>query len=91
MKDGKVVLGPTGLPLLEGGIMIGNFLNAVVSFLILAFVVFFFLVKPMNRLMASVSKPAPAASSPHAGGCPAPARDPRLLGQAAGHLTRTIL
>lgn len=53
-----------GKPSLEGGIMIGNFLNAVVSFLILAAVVFFFLVKPMNKLMASINKPAPAAPPP---------------------------
>jgi len=56
MKDGKTVL--------EGGVMIGSFLNAVVSFLILAAVVFFFLVKPMNRLMASINKPAPAPAAP---------------------------
>lgn len=53
IKDGK--------PMLTGGIMIGNFINAVVAFLILAFVVFFVLVKPMNKLMASMKKPEPAA------------------------------
>ena len=51
MKDGKEVL--------EGGIMIGNFLNAVVAFLILAAVVFFVIVKPASKLMAP--KPAPPA------------------------------
>jgi large conductance mechanosensitive channel len=30
----------------------GDFLNSVVSFLILAFVVFFFIVKPVNHLMS---------------------------------------
>ena len=49
---------------LAGGVMIGNFLNAVVSFLILAFVVFFFLVKPMNALMAKVNKPVPPPDAP---------------------------
>ena len=47
-----------------GGIMIGNFLNSVVAFLILAAVVFFFLVKPMNRLMAAVSPPPGAPVVP---------------------------
>jgi large conductance mechanosensitive channel len=62
MKDGKVVIAANGKPLLEGGIMIGNFINATVSFLILAAVVFFVLVKPMNALMAKMKKPeAPAA------------------------------
>ncbi len=42
-----------------GPIMIGNFLNAVVSFLIMAAVVFFVLVKPMNQLMARLKKPTP--------------------------------
>jgi large conductance mechanosensitive channel len=56
------LLGANGKPLLEGGIMIGDFLNSVVSFLILAGVVFFFLVKPMNKLMASIVKPAPPAA-----------------------------
>lgn len=46
-----------GKEVLTGGIMIGNFLNAVVSFLIMAAVVFFLLVKPMNKLMAKVKKP----------------------------------
>ncbi len=56
IKDGK--------PMLTGGIMIGNFLNAVVAFLILAAVVFFCLVKPMNKLMSTVKKPAPAVAPP---------------------------
>jgi large conductance mechanosensitive channel len=45
-----------------GSILIGNFINAVIAFLILAAVVFFVLVKPMNKLMAAMKKPeAPAA------------------------------
>jgi large conductance mechanosensitive channel len=54
--DGKTVL--------TGGIMIGNFMNAVVAFLILAAVVFFVLVKPMNKLMAGMKKPAPVVVPP---------------------------
>ena len=53
MKDGKEVL--------EGGIMIGNFLNAALGFLILAAVVFFCIVKPASKLMP---KPAPAPAGP---------------------------
>jgi large conductance mechanosensitive channel len=52
MKDGKEVL--------EGGIMIGNFINAVIGFIILAAVVFFVIVKPASKLMA----PKPAAPAP---------------------------
>ncbi len=55
VKDGKEVL--------EGGIMIGNFINAAIGFLILAAVVFFLIVKPYNAMMARFEKkvePAPA-------------------------------
>jgi large conductance mechanosensitive channel len=50
-----------------GPILIGNFINAVVSFLILAAVVFFVLVKPMNHLMTKLKKaevPPPTPSTP---------------------------
>jgi len=39
-------------------------MNACVAFLILAAVVFFFLVKPMNALMAKVMKPGAPADVP---------------------------
>ena len=42
-----------------GPILIGNFINAVVAFIILAAVVFFVIVKPASKLMAP--KPAPPA------------------------------
>ena len=44
-------------------IMIGNFLNATISFLIVAFVVYFFMVLPINKLMARLQKPAPIAAA----------------------------
>ena len=53
-----VVLGP---------LAIGKFLNAIIAFLILAAVVFFLVVKPMNALMAMAKKNAeekPAAPGP---------------------------
>jgi large conductance mechanosensitive channel len=40
-------------------VMIGNFLNATISFLIVAFVVYFFMVLPINSLMAKFKGPAP--------------------------------
>lgn len=68
VKDGQpVFIAATGKPLLEGGIMIGNFLNVVIAFLILAAVVFFLVVKPMNALMALAKKDAeekPAEPAP---------------------------
>ena len=39
----------------------GEFLNAVFSFLVIALVIFFLVVKPMNELLERVRKPATAA------------------------------
>ena len=47
-----------GVETLKGGIMIGNFINTAIAFLILAAVVFFLVVKPMNYLMAMAKKKA---------------------------------
>ena len=46
-------------------IMIGNFLNAAISFLIVASVVYFAIVLPLNTLLAKLKKPAPAARAVH--------------------------
>jgi large conductance mechanosensitive channel len=48
---------------LLGPIRIGAFINALLSFLIIAAVVYFFVVAPMNRLMER-RKPSPPAPSP---------------------------
>ncbi len=47
----------------SGHIKVGNFLNATVSFLIVASVVYFAIVLPLNHLMARLKKPAPEAPS----------------------------
>jgi len=49
---------------LEGGIMYGNFLNALVSFIIIAAVIFFVFVKPMAKLKAITEKKAAEAPPP---------------------------
>jgi len=40
-------------------IMIGNFLNALIAFLLVAMAVYFFIVVPANALMARFHKPVP--------------------------------
>ncbi|MFN8517377.1 MAG: large conductance mechanosensitive channel protein MscL [Thermomicrobiales bacterium] len=55
-----------------GPILIGNFINAVVGFLIIALVVFLLIVKPMNSLMARMKKQEEVAP-------PAPTVDQKLL------------
>jgi large conductance mechanosensitive channel len=69
---GKTVL-KEGKEVIEGGIMVGNFLNAVIGFLILAAVIFFVFVKPMARLKALGAKPAAPAAPPE------PPADVKLL------------
>ena len=55
-----------------GPILIGNFINAVVGFVIIALVVFVLIVKPMNTLMARMKKQEEVAP-------PAPTVDQKLL------------
>lgn len=45
-------------------IYLGNFLNAAISFLIVAGVVYFGVVLPLNSLLARMKKPAPPAPAP---------------------------
>jgi len=50
-------------------IYLGNFLNAAISFLIVAAVVYFCIVLPLNTLMAKLKKPE-AATAPATKDCP---------------------
>ncbi|MFO0580821.1 MAG: large conductance mechanosensitive channel protein MscL [Anaeromyxobacter sp.] len=47
-----------------GSIMIGKFLNSVVSFLLVSIGVYFFIVTPMNRLKKAEAPPPPAGPTP---------------------------
>jgi large conductance mechanosensitive channel len=49
---------------LEGGIAIGNFINAVIGFVILAAVVYFVIVVPINKLKKAELPTAPAGPTP---------------------------
>ncbi len=48
--------------------LIGDFINALISFIIIAFVVYFVVVTPMNRIMERLVPSAPAAPKTRA--CP---------------------
>ncbi len=50
-------------------ILLGTFIEAVISFLILAFVIYFFIVKPVNALMAHY-KPKEVEAPPATRDCP---------------------
>ena len=58
---GKISLGDISYSVNGSKFLIGDFLNQVISFIILAFVVFMFVVKPVNWLMA-MKKTEPAAA-----------------------------
>ena len=42
----------------------GEFLNSVISFLLIAFVVYFFIVLPMQKLLARLAGPAAVTTKP---------------------------
>ena len=64
-----------------GALNIGKFLNAIVSFLMVAFALYFFIVTPMNRIQAMSKKEAAAAP-------PAPAEDVVLLREIRDALSK---
>lgn len=64
-----------------GPIMIGNFINAVIAFLIKAAVVYFVIVKPFQALMARMYPPPPP-------GAPAIPPDIQLLTEIRDELKR---
>jgi large conductance mechanosensitive channel len=53
----------------SGVVKIGNFFNAIISFLIIAGVVYFFIVLPVNAMMARMKKPD-APAGPETKTCP---------------------
>ncbi len=70
-------------------IMIGNFLTATVSFLIVAFVVYFFMVLPINSLMARFKGPAPEAP-PATKACPQCFSEIPVAATRCSHCTQLI-
>ena len=73
----------------SGHIKIGNFLNATVSFLIVASVVYFAIVLPLNHLMARLKKPAPEAPS-SVKTCPECLSEIPLAAKRCAHCTQAV-
>jgi large conductance mechanosensitive channel len=66
----------------------GQFLNALLNFLLVAVAIFFFVVKPVNRLLRKVeAEPAPA---PNTRECPFCAMDIPLKATRCGHCTSPL-
>jgi large conductance mechanosensitive channel len=71
-----------------GTIKVGNFLNAVVSFLIVASVVYLAIVVPMNAVMARMKKPE--AVEPTTKSCPECLSDIPLAAKRCAHCAQLV-
>lgn len=69
-------------------IYIGNFINATISFLIVAFVVYFFIVVPTNKIMARF-KP-PVVEAPTTKKCPQCKSDIPIDATRCAHCTQPV-
>jgi large conductance mechanosensitive channel len=68
--------------------MLGDFLNVTISFAILAFVVYFFIVLPMNTLIAKARKEPPA--DPTTKKCPECKSEIPLDARRCAHCTQAV-
>ncbi|HEY1901222.1 MAG TPA: large conductance mechanosensitive channel protein MscL [Terracidiphilus sp.] len=73
----------------SGHIKVGNFFNAIFSFLIVASVVYFGVVLPLNALLARVKKPAPPAP-PSTKTCPECLSDIPLAARRCAHCAQPV-
>jgi len=73
----------------NGSLTIGNFINNVIEFLMIAAVVYFVFVLPMNSLLARLKKPeAPAA--PASKTCPECLSEIPLAARRCAHCTQPV-
>ncbi|HUB00689.1 MAG TPA: large conductance mechanosensitive channel protein MscL [Terracidiphilus sp.] len=72
-----------------GKIEIGDFLNAVISFLIVACVVYFAIVMPVHKFLEKVNKPAPAAA-PTTKTCPECLSEIPLAAKRCAHCAQPV-
>jgi large conductance mechanosensitive channel len=70
-------------------VMIGNFLNAVIAFLMIAAAVYFFIVVPANALMSWFLKPVPDAP-PATKPCPECLSDIPAAAKRCSHCTQLV-
>ena len=73
-----------------GAIKVGNFFNAAISFLIVAGVVYFGIVLPLNKLMVRFSKP-PAPAEPTTKTCPECLSEIPLAARRCSHCTQPVV
>jgi large conductance mechanosensitive channel len=73
-----------------GAIKVGNFFNAVVSFLIVAAVVYFAIVLPTNALLARLKKPEEAPAAPATKACPECLSDIPVAARRCAHCAQPV-
>ncbi|MDE3149811.1 MAG: large conductance mechanosensitive channel protein MscL [Acidobacteriota bacterium] len=86
---GKPDFGSVILHVGGGQIKVGNFFNALVSFLIVAAVVYFAIVAPMNALQARLKKPA-AQGAPATKACPECLSEIPLAARRCAHCSQPV-
>jgi large conductance mechanosensitive channel len=67
---------------------VGDFINAIVSFLLVAAAVYFFVVTPLNALMARINPPAAAAPSTKP--CPQCLSEIPIAAKRCAHCTQPV-
>jgi large conductance mechanosensitive channel len=72
-----------------GKIKYGEFLNALISFLLIAAAVYFFVVLPVNTLLNKFKKPVPAAP-PSTKTCPECLSDIPVAAKRCSHCTQLV-
>jgi len=87
---GKPNFGYIVLHMGSGNITIGNFINTVIEFLMVAAVVYFVFVLPMNKLLARVKKPV-AAAAPTTKPCPECLSEIPLAARRCAHCTQPVV
>jgi large conductance mechanosensitive channel len=70
--------------------LVGDFINAVISFLLIAAAVYFFVVVPVNWLMARMHKDEPAAAATTKT-CPECLSEIPLEAKRCGHCTQPVM
>ncbi len=73
----------------SGHIKIGSFFNATISFLIVASVVYFAIVLPINKLLSRLKKPEPVAA-PTTKTCPECLSEIPLAAKRCSHCTQPV-
>ncbi len=91
IPTGKLSLDSWSIPITYSGgtLKVGAFINAVISFLIIAFVIYFFVVRPVNALMARY-KPKEVQAPPATRDCPYCLNSVPLMATRCGHCTSPL-